>query len=92
MNTRVVNVRKERSDVYIGRPSKYGNQYRIGVDGDREKVVRLYRLWFFHPMQAQLREEARRELKGKRLGCYSHPLPCHGDVLAAYVDEEEKTT
>jgi hypothetical protein len=22
------------------------------------------------------------ELKGKRLGCFCHPQPCHGDVLA----------
>jgi hypothetical protein len=27
------------------------------------------------------------ELKGKRLGCYCAPLPCHGDVLAELADE-----
>lgn len=26
------------------------------------------------------------ELRGKRLVCHCHPLPCHGDVLAAYAD------
>lgn len=91
MKTRVVNVRKERSDIYIGRPSPWGNPYRIGVDGDREKVIRLYRIWFFHPMQQHVRESAKRLLKGKKLGCYCHPQPCHGDVLVAYVDEEECT-
>jgi hypothetical protein len=30
----------------------------------------------------ELIERARRELKGKRLGCYCAPKPCHGDVLA----------
>lgn len=89
MKTRVVNVRKEQSDVYIGRPSKYGNPYVIGRDGDREKVVRLYKIWFFNPLQQQLREDARRELKGKKIGCYCHPLACHGDVLAEYVDAED---
>jgi hypothetical protein len=26
------------------------------------------------------------ELRGKRLVCYCHPLPCHGDVLAELAD------
>jgi hypothetical protein len=27
------------------------------------------------------------ELKGKILVCWCKPLPCHGDVLKAYVDK-----
>ena len=29
------------------------------------------------------------ELKGKRLGCFCHPQPCHGDVLAELADRED---
>ena len=32
-------------DVYIGRPSKWGNPFRIGPDGNREEVIRKYRDW-----------------------------------------------
>jgi hypothetical protein len=27
------------------------------------------------------------ELKGKILGCWCHPLPCHGDVLVKLIKE-----
>ena len=40
--TVVVNLRKERFDVYIGRGSKWGNPFRIGADGDRVEVIRKY--------------------------------------------------
>ncbi|WP_420902511.1 DUF4326 domain-containing protein [Pseudoflavitalea rhizosphaerae] len=26
------------------------------------------------------------QLKGKRLGCFCKPFPCHGDVIAAYLN------
>ena len=29
-----------------------------------------------------------KELKGKRLGCWCKPLPCHGDVLAELADAD----
>lgn len=36
MKTTVVNVRTETCDVYIGRPSKWGNPFLIGQDGGCE--------------------------------------------------------
>lgn len=44
--TRVVNVRSERCDAYIGRGSPHGNPYALGVDGDREEVVRKFGVHF----------------------------------------------
>ena len=32
-NTRVVNCRKDSYDIYIGRPSLWGNPFEIGKDG-----------------------------------------------------------
>ena len=29
--------------VYVGRPTKWGNPFKIGVDGNRQKVIRKYR-------------------------------------------------
>jgi hypothetical protein len=72
--------------VFIGRPSRWGNPFRTGVDGSRQEVIDLYILWFIQPQQAALRAAAARELRGKKLACYCAPLPCHGHVLAYYID------
>jgi hypothetical protein len=69
----------QRHDVYIGRPSKWGNPFVIGKDGDRSQVIAKYRAWVVtqpHLMTALP------ELKGKVLACFCAPLACHGDVLA----------
>ena len=82
--TRVVHCKKESYDVYIGRPSPWGNPFRIGKDGSREEVIEKYREWIYtqyHLIQAIP------ELKGKRLGCWCHPEPCHGDVLVQLAEE-----
>ena len=82
--TTVVHVR-DGYDVYIGRvmphltQSPYANKFRIGRDGDRQTVIEKYRQWLL--AQPQLIEKARRELRGKRLGCWCKPQDCHGDVL-----------
>lgn len=75
----VVNVKDSEYDVYIGRPSVWGNPFVVGRDGSRRTVIDLYRQWLLE--RPGLVERARRELVGKRLGCFCAPLPCHGDVL-----------
>jgi hypothetical protein len=72
-------------DVYIGRPSKWGNPFILGKDGTREEVIRKYEEWL--QTKPELIEAAKVELKGKRLGCYCHPRPCHGHVLARIANE-----
>lgn len=74
----VVHCKKEPYDVYIGRPSKWGNPFEIGKDGTRKEVIEKYRAWIL--TQPQLLQQLS-ELKGKRLGCWCHPKECHGDVL-----------
>jgi len=82
---KVVNIRSgEPFDVYIGRPSRWGNPFRIGRDGTREEVVAKYREWAAHNHAVQ---ERLHELKGMTLGCYCKPAECHGDVLAEMVEE-----
>ncbi len=84
--TTVVHFRKEKYDIYIGRPSKWGNPYIIGKDGTREDVIKKYIVWFLNNLD--LLDDIH-ELKGKRLGCYCSPLDCHGNVLASLVNEIE---
>lgn len=65
--------------VYIGRPSKWGNPFVIGPDGDREAVVDKFRQWLMQ--RPDLVEAVRAELAGKDLVCFCAPQRCHGDVL-----------
>ena len=82
--TTVVNIRKDEYDIYIGRPSIWGNPFVIGRDGNRSEVIEKY--------EGYIRQTPRLlkllpELKGKRLGCYCAPKPCHGDVLVKLIKE-----
>ena len=80
---KVVNVKEEEFDVYIGRGTKWGNKFREGVDGTREEVIKLYKEEFLK--SPWLFSDAIRELQGKILGCHCKPLPCHGDILIDFV-------
>ena len=79
MKTLVVHCKKEPYDVYIGRPSKWGNPYEIGKDGSREDVIIKYMDWLLTRPDLLI---SIHELKGKVLGCWCKPNPCHGDILA----------
>jgi hypothetical protein len=65
--------------VYIGRPSKWGNPFVIGRDGDRAEVLDKYRRWLAG--QPDVIAAARRELAGRDLVCWCAPAACHGDIL-----------
>jgi hypothetical protein len=80
MHPLVVNVKRDPYDVYIGRGTKWGNPFRIGVDGTREEVLEKHRNWLPHQKELMA---AMHELRGKRLGCHCAPRDCHGDLLAA---------
>ena len=81
--TTVVNIAKSDYDVYIGRGSKWGNPFVIGVDGGRRTVIDRYREQLLG--HQELLNDLH-ELRGKRLGCHCAPLPCHGDILAKMTD------
>lgn len=81
-NMKVVHCKKESYDVYIGRPSKWGNPFSIGKDGSREDVIKKYEEYLLGRLDLM---KALPELKGKVLGCWCTPQACHGDVLVKYV-------
>jgi hypothetical protein len=84
--TRLVNVDKNESyDIYIGRGSDWGNPYAIGIDGDREEVIRKYQYDFERGFLKSSKEQLLK-LRGKTLGCHCKPAACHGDVLANYLN------
>ena len=85
-NTRTVHWRKEPYDIDIRRPAKWGNPFRIGEDGTRSEVIEKFRQWVIS--QPKLMNDLE-ELRGKRLGCWCSPKPCHGDVLIDLLKEKD---
>lgn len=76
-------INKRPGDIFIGRPSRWGNPYRIMPSQTREDCVAKYRaLILTQPNLLALLPT----LAGKRLICFCAPLPCHGDVLADLVE------
>lgn len=58
--------------------SDWANPFKEGKHGDHATVVAAYRNYLEHSpgLKARLGE-----IRGRVLGCWCHPLPCHGDVL-----------
>ena len=86
MKTKVVNIRFQDHDIYIGRGSKWGNPFKIGKDGNRKEVIDKYEEYI--RKRPELLKDLN-ELKNKKLGCYCFPLPCHGEVLIKLIEEKE---
>lgn len=87
MKTSVVHCKEEAYEIYIGRPSKWGNPFKIGKDGTREEVIEKYRQYIL--MNPNLLSSLH-ELRGRILGCWCSPEKCHGDVLVELADKEIK--
>ena len=84
---RVVHCKRSPYDVYIGRPSKWGNPFsHLAPDrtiaefrvASRQEAIARYEEWLLG--QPEL-VAALPELRGKVLGCWCAPKPCHGEVL-----------
>jgi Domain of unknown function (DUF4326) len=75
------------NDVYVGRPSIYGNPFRVAPNGDLRAGVEQYRKWLL--AQPKLVARVKRELRGKNLVCWCAPQPCHADVLLAIANEDD---
>ena len=85
--TTVVHCKREPYDIYIGRPSIWGNPFPLRYNNSRESVLAQYTKYLMS--RPDLIERARRELKDKVLGCWCHPQLCHGDILARICNERQ---
>jgi hypothetical protein len=77
--------------VYVGRPSKWGNPYKIGDEFTTiQDILGLYERW----LKSKLKEDLQflDSLKGHDLACWC-PLdkPCHADVLLKLLEETPKS-
>ena len=82
--TTVVNIRTDRYDRYIGRPSRWGNPFKIDAKDTRIRVIARYSL---HLLDSGGLIRSISVLEGRRLGCWCAPKMCHGHVLAAMADD-----
>tara|TARA_A100001015_G_scaffold282462_1_gene346735 strand:- start:1657 stop:2250 length:594 start_codon:yes stop_codon:yes gene_type:complete len=76
---------KER---YPKQDSIFANPFKLQKGLTRKDVIIKYEAY----IREQLKEkpelvEQLRGLKGKNLGCWCKPEPCHGDILAKIIDE-----
>jgi hypothetical protein len=88
VTAKVVHIRRDKYDIYIGRPGPWGNPFVIGRHGDRDRCIDNYELELRQRLaQSSDLRMALLQLDGKRLGCYCHPRRCHGDVLIKLIGE-----
>lgn len=86
----------ETFDVYIGRKTPWGNPFPIEHDANgnkRQDVIEKFKVYFqenFIDNPDNLQHLL--TLRGMRLGCHCKPLPCHGDVIADFLNNHFDTT
>lgn len=94
--TKVVHSQKSDYDVYIGRPSKWGNPFTHKNDGktlakyvvgSRKEAIEAFEEYITNGEGKHLLEDLH-ELKDKTLGCWCKPKSCHGDVLVKLINEK----
>ena len=67
---------KDKSYVYIGRPSKWGNPYKL-TEYSRDELIKHYKDYLEN---SNLKEKLY-TLTNKKMVCFFKPKRCHGDVL-----------
>lgn len=99
-STRVVHFKKEKYDVYIARPSKWGCPFTIikgrqtraeFVVNTRKEALDSYRDWLENGDGKHLLNDLH-ELKDKTLGCWCKDengkgKSCHGDILVELISK-----
>jgi hypothetical protein len=78
-----------QNTVYVGRPTKWGNPFKIGVHGSREEVLRKYRIW----IEQKLNQDPNflTPLRGRNLACFCRLTePCHADILLQLANQQSR--
>lgn len=91
----VVNKRYQRPDIDVTRNGPFGNPYThlvtYGGYGirvkTREIAIDRFAEYFYSERGRQLRQRCMLEIPdGATIGCVCHPLRCHADIIAGYLN------
>lgn len=87
----VVHLLNDEYDVRIDRATRWGNPFLMNDESDRTAVIASYRKWVLtsDSLAADWIRRHVHQLRGKRLGCWCAPRPCHGDVLLELAERTE---
>ena len=94
-DTRLVNVKTDDYDVYIGRPSIWGNPFthiknrttraKFTVNSRNEAIAK-YREYILNNPELLSKLP---ELEGKRLACWCGDKKCHGEILIELINRRK---
>lgn len=81
--------------MHYGNPFGHNKESRAAyILPSRAAAINAFREWLKGTAYQDFAQERRRwilkhleELRGKVLGCWCSPLPCHGDVLIEFLEE-----
>lgn len=79
----VLNKKNSSLGIYIGRPSKWGNPFKMSNEKERTLVIEQFEEYLYS--SGLIKDIG--ELKGKDLVCWCAPKACHGDVLLRLANE-----
>lgn len=88
----VVHCRRAPFDVYVGRPSPFGNPFSHRPSSVAEfrvktRAIAIARFEEWLMTDPDLVARVKRELRGKVLGCWCAPKACHAEVLARVAND-----
>lgn len=76
--------------ILIDRTTIFGNPFRMNEYGgcSRKEVISRFKRYFDRRIKYDVKfRNAVKEHKGKTLLCWCHPMGCHGDVIAEYLNQ-----
>ena len=83
----VVFINKER---FPKKASIFANPYKIDKNTSREEVLEKYKKYIIEKiLNDKFLYLELLKLRGKNLGCWCHPDPCHGDILLELIEKFE---
>lgn len=97
--TLVVNLKLSSYDQYIGRAGHgedgyFGNHHNIGNCAQcgeyhtRDGAIQAFKIDFAKRIaEDEVFRSRVLALKGKRLGCFCKPFPCHGDIYVEWIGQ-----
>ena len=83
----IARAERTRLAVRIDRSTRYGNPFVLNEDGDRDEVCDSYERHYLVRKPSITERIDSGELTGKVLVCHCYPERCHGDCLAAQVND-----